>query len=373
MKVLFSTNVPSPYRIDFFNELGKYCDLTVCFERVSASDRDSKWKGADFENFNAVQLDLKLYKEDRSKGNALRDYIKSNSFDIVIFTNYVSPATMKAISYCRMHKKKYYIEYDGGFYKKDGFIQGVIKKYLLGGAAGHFTTCEEHIKYLKSIGINESLIWKYPFTSVTEEDLSKAQSILSEGKENIRKRLGIGEEKVVLSIGQFIHRKGFDILLNAVKKIDKTIGVYIVGGIPTEEYLQLQRELGLNNVHFVGFKTKTELAEYYAASDVYVMPTREDIWGLVVNESMAYGLPVISSDACIAALEMVHEGENGYIVPSEDVDALADAMKKLLLDDDMKTSFSEKSREFVKEYTIQKMAQRHLEIFIKVIEQKRKN
>lgn len=367
MKVLFSTNVPSPYRIDFFNELGKHCDLTVCFERASASDRDSKWKGAEFENFNGVQLELKSYKEDKSKGNALRDYIKNNSFDIVVFTNYVSPATMKAISYCRMHKKKYFIEYDGGFYKKDGFIQCVIKKYLLGGASGHFTTCEEHIKYLKSIGIKECLIWKYPFTSVTEKDLANAQKILSEGKENIRKRLGIGEEKVVLSIGQFIHRKGFDVLLNAVKRIDKTIGVYIVGGIPTEEYLQLQRELELNNVHFVGFKTKTELAEYYAAADVYVMPTREDIWGLVINEAMAYGLPIVSSDACISALEMVYEGENGYIVPSEDVEALSNRINDLLFDKEAIKAFSGKSQQIVRGYTIEKMAQRHIEIFEELI------
>ena len=53
-KVLFSTNVPSPYRMDFFNELGKYCDLTVCFERKTASDRDGKWKGKAPETFKAV-------------------------------------------------------------------------------------------------------------------------------------------------------------------------------------------------------------------------------------------------------------------------------------------------------------------------------
>lgn len=367
MKVLFSTNVPSPYRVDFFNELGKYCDLTVCFERASASDRDSKWKGAEFVNFNAVQLELKSYREDRSKGNALRDYIKNHDYDILIFTNYVSPATMKAISYCRMHKKKYYIEYDGGFFKKDGFVQGIIKKYLLGGAAGHFTTCEEHIKYLKSLGINESLIWKYPFTSVTEEDLSKAQSILSEGKENIKKRLGINEEKVVLSVGRFIECKGFDILLKAASKIDRSVGVYIVGGEPTEEYLNLQKELKLDNVHFVGFMSKELLAEYYTASDLYVMTTRGDVWGLVINEAMAHGLPVVSSDACIAALEMVKEGENGYIVPSEDVEAFSNSMNAILSIEGTAKSFSEKSKEVVRQYTIEKMAQRHLEIFKEIM------
>lgn len=363
MKVLFVTNVPSPYRIDFFNEISKYCDLTVCFERLCASDRDEKWKNDSGLNFKYVNVSGKPFKEDKTIGTELTNYIKRAQFDVLVFTNYSSPSVMRAISWCRRHKKKYYMEYDGGFCKKDSLVLKLLKKYLLGGASGHFTTCEEHIKYLKSIGIKECLIWKYPFTSVTEEDLSKAQSILSEGKELIRKRLGITEEKVVLSVGRFIHCKGFDILLNAAKKIDKTVGFYIVGGNPTEEYLKQKSELELDNVHFVGFKTKDELVEYYAAADLFAMTTRGDVWGLVINEAMAYGLPVISSDACIAALEMVHKGKNGYIVPSEDVDAFADAMKKLLLDDDMKTSFSEKSREVVKEYTIEKMAQRHIEIF----------
>ena len=51
------------------------------------------------------------------------------------------------------------------------------------------------------------------------------------------------------------------------------------------------------------------------AADVFVMPTREDIWGLVINEAMAYGLPVVSTDKCIAALELVKNGRNGYIIP----------------------------------------------------------
>ena len=53
MKVLFMANIPSPYRVDFFNELGKYCDLTVTFEGETATDRDKKWKAAEYKNFKA--------------------------------------------------------------------------------------------------------------------------------------------------------------------------------------------------------------------------------------------------------------------------------------------------------------------------------
>ena len=99
---------------------------------------------------------------------------------------------------------------------------------------------------------------------------------------------------MILAVGQFIHRKGFDVLLQAARTMDKNIGIYIVGGKPTEEYLQIQKENNLTQIHFEGFKTKEELAMYFKAADIFVHPTREDIWGLVINESMAYGLPVVT-------------------------------------------------------------------------------
>lgn len=53
MKVLFMANIPSPYRVDFFNELGKYCDLTVTFEGRTATDRDEKWRGSRISKFQS--------------------------------------------------------------------------------------------------------------------------------------------------------------------------------------------------------------------------------------------------------------------------------------------------------------------------------
>ena len=361
-KVLFSTNVPSPYRIDFFNEFGKYCDLTVCFERETASDRDGKWKGKAPENFKAVQLKLKPYKEDRSHGNALAKYIKDNEFDVVILTNYVSPATMSAISWCKRHKKTFYIEYDGGFYKKDRFPISLLKKYLLCSASGHFTTCEEHKKYLLSIGIPEDKIFMYPFTSVRADDIASADNLLRTDKKTMREKLEIHEDKVVLSVGRFIPCKGFDILMQAAAELDKNVGVYIVGGKPTEEYLALKNKLALDNVHFVGFKTKSELAEYYAAADLFVLPTREDIWGLVINEAMSFGLPCITTDRCIAGLELVENGKNGYVVPVDNSKEVAKKIKLILNDEKLCDDMGRESRRKIEGYTTEKMAHRHLEI-----------
>lgn len=188
-----------------------------------------------------------------------------------------------------------------------------------------------------------------------------AQNATPEEKQKLRQELGLGNGKMILSIGQFIHRKGYDIMLRAAAKLDPGTDIYIVGGDPTEEYLQICREENLQNVHFVGFMKKDQLLKYYQAADLFVLPTREDIWGLVINEAMAYGLPVITTDRCVAGLDLVENGVNGYIVPVADVDALADSINTLFTQD--WTQMGERSLEKIRPYTIEAMAKCHLDVF----------
>ena len=142
------------------------------------------------------------------------------------------------------------------------------------------------------------------------------------------------------------------------------VGVYIVGGKPTEEYLEKMEKWNLQNVHFLDFMKKEDLSKYYSVADIFVFPTREDIWGLVVNEAMAYGLPVISTDRCVAAIEMVRNGENGYVVPVNNVLELKKAVEKILNNRKLHQEMEKNAlRTVLEKYTIEKMVQRHLEIF----------
>src|SRR5699024_3120969 len=100
-----------------------------------------------------------------------------------------------------------------------------------------------------------------------------------------------------------------------------------------------------NNLHFVEFLTREELYPHMQMADVLAMPTREDIWGLVVNEAMAFGLPVVSSDQCIAGLEMISDGENGYIVPVDDPAALAEKIGCVLEDPKRLHAMREKAQQ----------------------------
>lgn len=367
MKVIFTTNLPSPYRVDFFNELGKSCDLTVVYERTSSAERDTKWKGSPALNYKEVYLSLQNCSVDLAKGSALKDYIKSHEADFLFFTNYSSPATREAIIWCRWHGRKYYMEYDGGFNKRDSFLKRIVKKFLLKGASGHLTTADEHINYLLSLGIKPEFIFKYPFTSVSKKDIEKISTIISSGKQKYKSKLGISEQRMILTVGRFsngtAYRKGYDIMMEIAAKLDPGIGVYFIGEEPPIDFIEWKENQNLRNVHFVGFKTKNELAEYYAAADLFVLLTREDIWGLVINEAMAYGLPVITSDRCVAGLELVKNGVNGYLVDLDNRDEIVKSINTILTNSPLREQMETNNKDVIENYTIEKMSEYHSSFF----------
>lgn len=357
MKILFLTNIPSPYRVDFFNELGKYCELTVAFEGESATDRDKKWKAAEFQNFKAIFLKGIRTKSDQFLCFDIIKVIKGG-FDRIIVGGYSTPTGILAIEYMKIHRILFWIEADGGMISQDSRIKFWIKKHFISTASGWFSSGRVTTEYLEYYGAAKEKIHLYSFSSLLKADILETVPS-AEVKEKARKKLGMSEDGIVISVGQFIPRKGFDVLLNAWKKIPDSYGLYIIGAEPTEEYLKLQKSLALKNIHFVGFKNKRELKEYYIAADLFAFPTREDIWGLVINEAMANGLPVITTNKCVAGLELVEDSVNGYIVPVEDGKALAEKIIYVLDNDDIRRKMEKNSLNKIKKWTIENMAKQH--------------
>ena len=115
MKVLFLTNVPAPYRVNFFSELGKYVDLTVVYERKTASDRNKKWKSDTKENFNEIYLKSKIIGSDNSISFGVIKFLKKNQFDHIIIGQYSTFTAIIAILYMKIHKIPFIINSDGGF------------------------------------------------------------------------------------------------------------------------------------------------------------------------------------------------------------------------------------------------------------------
>lgn len=359
LKVLFLTNIPSPYRVDFFNELGKYCDLTVVFEGEFATDRNSKWKGVSAENFKSLYLKGIRTGSDKFLCPGVLKVL-SEKWDKIVVGMYSTPTAMLAIEYMRVKKIPFILNSDGGFIKPDNKLKHFIKHHFISAASAWLSTGEATTEYLVHYGADREKCFVYPFTSVRESEIT--EPILIEEKNQLKSKLGITEKLCIMSVGQFIPRKGFDVLIEACADLPRDIGVYIVGDEATQDYIVLKEKYNLENLHFIGFKAKNELAKYYMTADIFVLPTREDIWGLVVNEAMAYGLPVITTDKCIAGLEMIEDGVNGRIVSVENKELLKGAILNLYNDNQKMASMSENGLKIIKEYTIEKMARKHIEI-----------
>ncbi len=91
--------------------------------------------------------------------------------------------------------------------------------------------------------------------------------------------------------------------------------------------------------------------EHDAAADVFVLPSVEETWGIVANEAMNFGLPLVVSDLVGCAPDLVREGENGFVVAHDDVEALTGALERLVSNRDVRERFGARSLEIVSEWT----------------------
>lgn len=361
MKVLYLTTVPTPYKVAFFEELGKLCDLTVLFENKQVSYRERSWMVNDFHNFTAIFLRGFNIKDKKISVEAIR-IIKNGNYDRIIIGCYSTITQMIVQKYMIDHKIPFIHSSDGGMIKEDSALQKKLKSYFIKNASAWLGTGKVTTEYLEHYGAYKNKIITYPFTSIYGRDILPVPDSM-EVKHQFRNQLKMYEDKIVLSVGQLIHRKGIDILIKAASQLNNT-GIYIIGGTPSDEYVELKRKYNANNIHFIGFKDKNELSKYYRAADVFVLPTREDIWGLVVNEAMSYGIPVVTTNKCVAGMEMVEQGVTGSIVEVENVNQLVEAVRYWLENGSIESNNA--SLDKARQYTIEKMAAVHYEILRKM-------
>src|SRR5207244_3931253 len=86
------------------------------------------------------------------------------------------------------------------------------------------------------------------------------------------------------------------------------------------------------NVHFVGFQNQSDLPKYYSIADVFVLPSENEPWGLIINEVMCGGVPVITTTDVGAAADLVVNDKTGYVYPTGDIEMLTKHLSDLLRD-----------------------------------------
>ena len=367
MKVLYLTNIPSPYRVVFFNELVRCgIDVTVLFERKKAQNRDQKWISEEKFLFQGIYLkSLKIGNENSLALNAIK-YINKKDYDLIIIGGYSTITSMICIEYMRLKKIPFVINADGGMISQDSWIKKKLKKHFIGLASAWLSSGSATTKYLVHYGAIRKNVYEFPFSSIKRSNIEETLDDIS--KKELRKKMHLSEEKTILYVGQFIYRKGIDILLDALRKMSSVkMNILLIGGNVTEELKKKAIDYNLKNIHFLPFKSKNDLKAFYKVADVFVMPTRYDIWGLVINEAMGYGLPIVSTNRCVAAQTMIKSGENGFVCDFENSDELAKKILILLNNKSICNNFAKKNIEIAKLYTIENMAKRHLEIFNEII------
>ncbi len=362
MKVLYITTIPSPYRIDFFNLLSKRCDLTVAFEMKQAKNRDPSWKGEELQ-FDSIFLKPILTMKETALCRGVCALIDKFSDGIVVIDGYSTPTGMMAIAYLRLKRIKFVISCDGGFIKQDNILKYLFKKNIIGSADYWLSAGNVSVSYLCHYGAMRNNIGVYHFSSMKDDEILHACD--HSEKRRMRELYGIHEKKVILYVGSFIERKGVDVLLSATGELEDTVLV-LVGGDSLEQYRDCMDKSRKCRILTLGFKQKNEMKEIFRLSDILVLPTREDIWGLVINEAMSYGVPVVTTRMCNAGLELIEDGKTGYIVSCDDIHDLSVGIEAAFLNMVDKKEVQDKIFLKIKDYSIDRMVDDHMTFFERI-------
>lgn len=191
---------------------------------------------------------------------------------------------------------------------------------------------------------------------------------LERRREELRESLGIPAGAVCfLFCGKFEKKKRPEDVLLALDILVRELGreavhLLLVGSGVLELEMRGLAERKELPVRFAGFLNQGEIVRAYVAADVLVLPSDfRETWGLVVNEAMACGLPVVVSDSCGCVPELVRDGETGFSFPVGDVERLADTLRKMLPEEGRKR-MGAAAREWAgREFTVRMAADRFVE------------
>lgn len=240
---------------------------------------------------------------------------------------------------------------------KRGFKRVLHGKILFSLVDKFLTIGRENHRFYRHYGIGEEDLISFPYCVDNERfllDMEKEREM----REKRRRKRGISSDQmVVIFVGKLIRKKRPLDLLEAVHKTStKEVVLLYVGEGELESRLKEEKSRrGMENVHFAGFVNQSELAQYYSLADVLVLPSEiGETWGLVVNEAMNFSLPIIVSNMVGCAPDLVREGENGYVFPLGDIEALAGCLQTLVGDRDLREKMGRRSREIVADYSYEK-------------------
>ena len=313
--------------------------------------------------FNCSLDEMSQYK----KIMAIFGALKTNPYDIIIIPGYAYLMCWVALLYSKLKRKVIIVSFDStDMDNPHPWYKEAIKKWFIAQCNAGYTYGTKSKEYLMKLGMKSEVI----FTRCQATNNEKIYELCSEARskrDHLVRDLGVSPFNFIY-VGRLSNEKNIERMLLAFDKLKKnhaladSWGLIIVGAGPEKDHLQrIIAVHGIPNVYFVGGHSWTNVVKYYAISNVFVLPSLSEPWGLVVNEAMICGLPVIVSNRCGAAYDLVIQGENGFTFDPQDTEALTRHLVYFLDNPEALARMGDRSKHIITDYTPERAAKQMYE------------
>ena len=373
MKILYLTDLLSPYRVEWMNMLSEKCEVFAFYFDEHEKTREKDWLKSIHNRFETYHMNNTVIGGVRFSPDVFK-LLKEKEFDIYIVDGYASLIQVQVIRWLVKKEKNVFVNVDGiDIWRKETLasrLKGWIKSGVYRSGAKFLCGSRIAADKIVELGADKGKVFVHPFTSLHESDIISYEE-KKEHQDEFKKKIGSEDKKVVAAVGRFIPLKRYEVLIRAWKDMPDDCALYLIGGGELRsEYEKMIEDLSVKNITILDYMDKEKLNEYYMAADLFVHTSETEAWGLVFNEAMAKGCPVISTNHCVGGVELIRNGIEGFIVDVGNINELHIRIKDILSDDHLRSNMMKSSIARIRPYTYENLAGTHLRIFKKTVEKK---
>jgi glycosyltransferase involved in cell wall biosynthesis len=333
--------MPSPYQRELFSALHSdgRMDIHVLYFTPAAFDRS--WSLPSLSGYEEILpgTTISLLGPSAHLNPGILAVLGRTTPDVVVVSDYSAPTAQIAMRYLNAHRRRWVFWGEVPGFRVRGRLATLLRRHALQYPIGKGAAAVAAIG-TQAVEAYRALFPTIPVFNIPYFcDLDKFRRA-GKGRNANKQTVDI------LFSGQLIERKGVDVLVRAFIRVSHqipTLRLQILGTGPALPDLTKLVPLKLcDRIQFLGFQQSDAMPEIFAGADAFVLPSRHDGWGVVVNEALGAGLPIIVSDR-VGARDLVEHGCNGLITRAGDVDSLADALLKLGRSAELRRSYGQAS------------------------------
>jgi glycosyltransferase involved in cell wall biosynthesis len=358
-RLVIITEIIAPYRIPVFNVLARHPGIELRVIFLAKTDPSTRhWRVYADEIQFAYEI-LPSWRTRLKKYNLLLNQkivacLREAHPQTIVCGGYNYLASWQALRWARQNHVRFLLwsESTAKDHRSGHRMVESLKKKFFDKCDGCIVPGTSAGEYARQMGVSPEHIFIAP--NAVDNELFASRATQARGNTaRVRAELGLPPRYFIFS-GRLVKSKGVFELWEAYgslsEKLRSQLGLVFAGDGPLRAELEnIAKSIRPGNLHFAGFVQRDELASYYGLADCLVFPTHSDPWGLVVNEAMACGLPVISGQSAGCAADLVKA--NGRLIDSKNVDQLAQAMEEVATDVDLRREMSRESLRIIRGFS----------------------